>query len=283
MIRFATKNDLNGIISLWNEAFGDSEEDIMFFLDNRFIPENTLVYEYCGEVVSMLFLLEGNMVINGAVYPSYYLYAACTAKKCRGRGIMAELLEKAKSVGAERDRFFICLMPGEKSLFEFYERFGYKTVFSRKILKVNLSDLSKKEKSINNLFFCDYYSKRKNAFSDYNRFEWDNNAIEFACKSNLLYNGIERNNCKGYALYMIDLSDLYVKEFAFNKSDFNDELNSLLLESNCKNAVLFLPSEYPTDIGELKIEPSAMAVAVKPEFDSLISELTDAYLGLTLD
>lgn len=283
MIRFATKNDLNGIVNLWNEAFGDSEDDIMFFLDNRFIPENTLVYEYCGEVVSMLFLLEGDMVINGTAYPSYYLYAACTAKKCRGRGIMAELLEKAKSVGAERYRCFICLMPGEKSLFEFYERFGYKNVFSRKILKVNLLDLSKKEKNINNLFFCDYYSKRKNAFSDYNRFEWDNNSIDFACKSNLLYNGSERNNCKGYALYAVDSVDLFVKEFAFNKSDFNDELNSLLIENNCRNAVLFLPSEYPTDIGEFKIEPSAMAVAVKPEFDSLISDLTDAYLGLTLD
>ena len=56
MIRFATENYINGIINLWNEAFGDSEEDIKFFLKNKFIPENTLIYESDKEVVSMLFL-----------------------------------------------------------------------------------------------------------------------------------------------------------------------------------------------------------------------------------
>jgi hypothetical protein len=57
MIRYSDKNDLNGIIRLWHEAFGDSENEIRFFLDSCYIPHNTVVYESDGEIASMLFQL----------------------------------------------------------------------------------------------------------------------------------------------------------------------------------------------------------------------------------
>lgn len=282
MIRTATKDDIKGIIVLWNEAFGDSEDDIRFFLDNRFEPKNTLVNYIDNEVVSMLFLLEGDMVIDGESYPSYYLYAACTAKKCRGRGLMAELLNEAKSLAAERNKYFICLMPGEKSLFDFYARFGYKAVFSRKILKVELSDLPEIENPCNELNFSDYSGKRRNAFSKFNRFEWDNMSIDFACKHHLLYGGKELNSCNGYLLYGENESAIYVKEFAFAE-EIGSVLANLLIQTKSKKAIINLPSDYQTAFGQYEIIDSAMAVSVKPEFDSIISGLKNAYLGLTLD
>ena len=283
MIRFANRNDISAIITLWSEAFGDSENEIRFFIDNKFEPENTLIYEYCGEAASMLFLLEGNMIIDGDEFPSYYLYAACTAKKCRGRGIMSELLNAAKTIAAERNKYFICLMPGNKSLFDFYERFGYKTVFSRKILNVKLSELTDYETFNEESVGADYIDKRKNAFSNYNRFEWDNNSIEFACKSHLLYNGIELNNCNGYALYSLKSSGLFVKEFAFSSKNLISSLKKLFDESGADKAEIYLPSDYLTQIGNFEIVDSAMAVSVKSEYDYLLSDLKGAYLGLTLD
>ncbi len=283
MIRAATKDDINGIIALWNEAFGDSEDDIRFFLDNRFEPKNTLVNYIDNEVVSMLFLLEGDMVIDCESYPSYYLYAACTAKKCRGRGLMAELLNEAKSLAAERNKCFICLMPGEKSLFDFYARFGYKTVFSRKILKVELSDLPEIENPCNELNFSDYSEKRRNGFSKFNRFEWDNMSIDFACKHHLLYGGKELNSCNGYLLYSECESSINVKEFAFPEENFNSALVNLLVRTKSKNAIINLPSDYQVSFGQYEIVDSAMAVSLKPEIDCIISGLKNAYLGLTLD
>lgn len=283
MIRFATEKDINGIISLWSEAFGDSEREIRFFLDNKFKPENTLIYEICGEAVSMLFLLEGNMIINGAEYPSYYLYAACTAKKCRGRGIMAELLEKAKLLASERNKCFICLMPGEKTLFDFYERFGYKTVFTRKKLYIKAADLTDYKSENNKFKFSDYYEKRNFAFSRFNRFEWDNDSIEFACKSQILYGGGAMNLSKGYALYNKNESGITVKEFAFAECDFSDALNYLFEHTNSDYAVVYLPLDYQTDYGKFEIEFSAMAISVNPEYDYLVDEFNNAYLGLTLD
>jgi hypothetical protein len=51
---------------------------------------------------------------------------------------MASMLEEAKKLAFSRKIDFICLMPGEKSLFDFYSKFGYKTVFSKKILKIDV-------------------------------------------------------------------------------------------------------------------------------------------------
>ncbi len=283
MIRFATNEDVNDIIKLWNEAFGDNEDDIRFFVENRFVPENTLVADFDNEVVSMLFLLEGSMVINDIDYPSYYLYAACTAEKSRGKGLMAALLSYAKSLAAKRNKYFICLMPGEKSLFDFYARFGYKSIFSRKILKINYSEINDSELSENKLYFPDYYDKRINAFSKFNRFEWDEHSIKFACKHHLLYSGNEQNKRNGYALYNVNADEVFVKEFAFSADDFLAETKNLFDLSECKKAVVILPVDYSTSVGEYEIVDSAMAVAVKPEFDSVISEIKNAYLGLTLD
>lgn len=283
MIRFAKKSDTDSMISLWNEAFGDSEEDIRFFLDNRFVPENTVVYEEDESVVSMLFLLEGNLVLNNKSYPSYYLYAACTAESCRGRGIMARLLEKAKEVAAERSKCYICLMPGEKSLFDFYERFGYKSIFSRKIIYINSSQLKEVCLQKENDSLKDYESLRRNAFGNFNRFDWDNSSVEFACKHHKLYGGKCFLNCKGYALYSVGNNNVSVKEFAFHPHNFTEAVRMLLSETGMSQCTIILPADYPTDIGKYETVKSAMALAVKNEYKSYIDGIENAYLGLTLD
>lgn len=283
MIRFAKQTDICSIIALWSEAFGDKEEDIRFFLDNRFIPENTVVFVENGEVVSMLFLLEGDLIIDNKSYSSYYLYAACTSVSQRGRGIMANLLEKAKETAENRGKYFICLMPGEPSLFDFYKRFGYKSIFSRKILSINNSDLNNDCKGIQSEENDLLVETRKNAFGGFNRFEWDENAIRFACKHHLLYGGKALVSCKGYALYSTNANELTVKEFTFSPDNLENAAAKLLSECKTDNIIIHLPSDYPTDIGRYEIKKSAMALAVKNDYEQIIEEVNNAYLGLTLD
>ena len=143
MIRCSVDNDKEGIISLWKEAFGDSRREIEFFLKNKFVPENTVVYEENGEIISQLFLLNGEMCFNGVDYSSYYLYAACTSQKHRGKGIMGRMLEFSKSLAKERGIDCICLMPAEDSLYNFYSKFGFKPIFKRKTVKISSEDIEK--------------------------------------------------------------------------------------------------------------------------------------------
>ncbi|MBQ3006827.1 MAG: GNAT family N-acetyltransferase [Clostridia bacterium] len=281
-IRLSEKNDINSIISLWNEAFGDAENEICFFLDNKYIPENTLIIEENGKIASMLFLLEGNMRIKAVSYPSYYLYAACTAEEFRGRGFMAELLAEANRIALSRGKDFICLMPGEKSLFDFYEKRGYITAFGKKILTVSKSDCEF-HSEIEYTSSSDYCELRSDAFSLYDYFEWDNRSVEFAFRHNKMYSGQSLETRKGYALYNIKDDTASVKEFAFADKNCMYGLSSLFSASGCNKAVIYLPVDYKSEIGEYEIAPSAMLYPVSDRSKSIAATLKNAYLGLTLD
>ena len=285
MIRFATQNDINGIISLWHEAFGDTEDEIKFFLNNKFQPQNTLVIEENSAVVSMLFLLEGYMRIKGCDYPSYYLYAACTSKSCRGRGMMAMLLDFAAKTAKSRNFDFICLMPGEKSLFDFYSKHGYLPVFSKKILKVNRCDIDDSEFiafSCNNADF-NVETLRNNAFAASDYFKWNKNDILFAFEHTGLYGGQAFKCDKGYILYSIQNSDIHVKEFAFTADLLPCITQYLAKHHSFENIIFYLPAEYQTGIGHYQTVKSAMLLPVTDIAESLITDINNAYLGLTLD
>lgn len=282
IVRLSEKSDINGIVSLWNEAFGDTENEIMFFLNRKYIPENTVVAEENGEIASMLFLLDGKMFIDGKDYPSYYLYAACTLKKYRGKGLMAELLCFAKQLADLRAYKFICLMPGEKTLFDFYEKHGYKSVFSRKVLT-----LDRNNNAFSDEMHCcdsiDYEQIRNKVYGKYNYFKWDNQSVKFAADHTVFYSGNEFHNCEGYCLYSVTDDVLRVKEFAFTEDKLPEIISKICLMHDCSKATVILPSSYETDCGEYEIQPSAMMLAIDDHASEIIKNLSNAYLGLTLD
>ena len=272
MIRFNNENDINGIIRLWKEAFGDSENEIRFFLDGCRKPLNTLIYEIDNEIASMLFLLEGDMHFEGKDYPSYYLYAACTLKKYRGRGLMAELLSFAKETANKNGKYFICLKPAEKSLFDFYGKFGYKTAFfvkvaeyNRKNTSVNLSDRNVSPEYL-----------RNTAYDGHNYFKWDKQSVDFAFLHNKFFGGNASETCKGYSLYTSDDTKIIVKETTFTQVD--DVLNSI---DNINNVAEIVFPPWIDVEGEIR--PWAMITAINDDGKKIIDFIDNAYLGLTLD
>lgn len=282
IIRLSETNDIINIINLWNEAFGDSEKEIRFFLENKYVPENTIILEEDGKIASMLFLLEGKMHINNSEYPSYYLYAACTSKEFRGRGYMSDLLKEANRVAAIRNKDFICLMPGEKSLFDFYEKHGYKTVFNKKLLTLNKEEYnlicdSKTDFNVN------FHELRNKAFSKFDFFEWDNPSVKFALDHNEMYMGKSVLSCNGYCLYNESGGVATVKEFAFTEQNFEYGVGLLLSCSNSQSFVITLPSNYSVAYDKCEIVPSAMLYSVSKRAEKAAENLSDAYLGLTLD
>lgn len=282
IIRLAQNDDISGIVSLWNEAFGDSVDEIMFFINNKFVAKNTLVADENGEIASVLFLLDGKMRIKSVDYPSYYLYAACTLNKYRGRGYMAQMLEEAKNLAFSRQVDFICLMPGEKSLFDFYSKFGYKTVFNKKVLKIDVKSPIESE----NLCSCDDYNievLRNNAFEKYDYFKWNSESIKFAFSHNRIYHGKQFCDRNGYLLYSTNSGVMSVKEFAFTGQKFLETALKIAHNDNCNNLIINLPFGFPTDIGDYEIIPSAMMLNVSERSEYVSDGLQNAYLGLTLD
>ena len=108
-------DDKKQIISLWQEAFGDSEEEIIFFLDNC---KHKKCVGLCSgkELYSMLFLVD--CTVDGE--SAEYIYAASTFKRRRGNGDMSKILEYCRN-----NYPVICLIPADEELVKYYKKRGF--------------------------------------------------------------------------------------------------------------------------------------------------------------
>lgn len=104
-------NNIDDIISLWQEAFGDTREDILFFADN--LKHGECIALYDNEIVSMLYLVDCKVDYKA----SKYIYAACTSKKYRSNGAMTRLLDYCKEKYES-----VCLIPANEGLISYYKK-----------------------------------------------------------------------------------------------------------------------------------------------------------------
>ena len=127
MLRTAVKTDLPEIVSLWQKAFGDSPEAVSFFFQS-FPDCVSYVAEEAGALVSMVHALP--QLLSPQI-PAAYVYAVATRKTHRGRGLCRALMAFAEA--DLKGRGFACcvLTPGASSLFDYYDRLGYHTAFTR--------------------------------------------------------------------------------------------------------------------------------------------------------
>lgn len=108
-------NNIDDIVPLWSEAFGDSREDIVFFIDN--IKNGVCLAEFQNDkAVSMLYLVD--CCLNSK--QAHYIYAACTDSKSRKKGYMAGLIKYCID---NYDR--VCLIPADEHLVNYYNKQGF--------------------------------------------------------------------------------------------------------------------------------------------------------------
>lgn len=128
MIKFT--DDREQIISLWGAVFGDSREDIEFFLDEC-KNKSCLGLFVHGTLVSMLFLVD----CKYSEYNGQYVYAVCTAEEHRKKGYSSRLISEAK----KQMRDFLWLIPANDGLFDFYAKHGFETkLFSEDVFEYNI-------------------------------------------------------------------------------------------------------------------------------------------------
>lgn len=107
-----TKQYSDEMISLWQEAFGDCREDVLFFLENA-VNKSCICYYTDDKLVSMFFLVDCR--VNDIRYK--YIYAACTAAAYQGRGYMSELLAYC-----QEHYDYILLIPADTDLVNYYRK-----------------------------------------------------------------------------------------------------------------------------------------------------------------
>lgn len=168
MISFASDKHKSGIIALWQEAFGDSEEVILDYMGGLYTPGNTVVYTDNEKVVAMAFMLS----ISCEEKKGRYIYAVATAKSHRGKGLCKEVMTFVEKTARVRGESFLILVPASSSLFDFYKKMGYNhTVFAP-----DYTEFTKTDKI---LTASEYYDIRRDTFSEADLIGWDKKTLDY--------------------------------------------------------------------------------------------------------
>ena len=120
-IKHPTRADIPALRALWQEAFGDTDAFIQSFFDTAFCPKRCLCLYDNIRPIAVLYFFD-------CLYreqPVAYFYAIATAKSHRGQGLCRKLMAEAHSVLQKKGYLGVLLVPGEQSLFRFYEKMGY--------------------------------------------------------------------------------------------------------------------------------------------------------------
>lgn len=122
--------DVPQLKGLWKTCFGDDDTYIDHYFIAYYLPSRALVLTAEGQIATMLltfpFTLTG---ANGDACSACYIYAFCTAPELQGRGYGRRLLAYAEEQAALAGCQAAIMVPGEGSLFTFYEQLGYETAF----------------------------------------------------------------------------------------------------------------------------------------------------------
>lgn len=120
---YPTPAQIPGLKALWQEAFGDPEEFLTAFFIKGFSPCRCRCITEEGHIKAALYWFD--CTLQGQKYA--YLYAVATVKSDRGRGLCTALMEDTHALLRSSGYAGVILVPGERSLFRFYERLGYQT------------------------------------------------------------------------------------------------------------------------------------------------------------
>lgn len=123
-LRAAEPGDEAALRGLWQAVFHDEEAVIDAFFDCLYAPEDVLLAEQDGELVSAAYLLRGVKLVSlERAAPAAYFYALATRPDRRGRGLGRAITLSCIRTCAQRGET-LCLMPGEESLRRWYAGFA---------------------------------------------------------------------------------------------------------------------------------------------------------------
>lgn len=235
--------------NLYLLCFTEDTQEYAEFIFKTALSKAEKVCEYeDGKPIAMLFLMETNLVSKDSKYPFYYLYAACTHPKHRGKGIMGRLLEKAKRIAIEKGKMGIFLKPANPSLFDFYKKFDFSPFFS--VRKINASAEAIRNIgddvniNLNKLPIADWHSKRKEFLSEECDLYADFSKDLFAAATDGCMVVMADNSA---AVYELVDNTLLVKEAVCRKEKEKELINllvRLVKEINPENVEVRFPPSF---------------------------------------
>jgi len=282
MIRFAKDDDHKQLKRLWNQVFGDSDAAVDFYFSHRHQNQNMLVYEADSIIAGMMTMLPVQLAFSQKIRPGRYVYAVATAPAYRGQGISTELLLYCHDWMKKNGETASILVPASDSLFAFYKKRGYETLFYVDITTVHSAQLP--PFPIGSVCTpCsaqDFYRLRDSAFSGSSLFvKWDKAALEYIIQSATAFGDgvfyVRTKTGDGYAVCGWRGQKVFIREIATANMDMHDVL-SILHHTLCADEYMVrlpagsLPDKEPRSFGMIHYLEDAPLLKGSPPYLSLV-------------
>ena len=156
MMKFKNTANATELRALWQEAFGDSDDYLDLFFSTAYSEKRSMAAFSDNELAGALYWFDCELGGKKVAY----IYAVATAKRHRGKGVCAALMDYTNGYLINNGYSLAILVPSKASLFGFYQKIGYKTCGYIKEIKVK----GCAEKSAINEISCEEYSALRKDF-----------------------------------------------------------------------------------------------------------------------
>ena len=271
------------IISLWQEAFGDSEEYISFFLDE--CPSYDIVgYFIDDRLVSMFFLLEGAI----SDYKCKYLYAACTAPEHRKKGIMEKLISFAKTYCKDSGYDGIFLVPANEKLYSYYSKLGFIQSFKKSAIKYNnLNSGTLNYENKNQFEVAQIVNTKISVLDKLESFRFERKTLEYTVKEHFFNGGkvfySNDNGSKTLIFYYSSDNMITIKEYLNSDKEFDLNYCKQILNNDAHNVYILCPLVYNREDIVEEYAKCGMCLPLNSVFEAYIRNNPTIYAGMYLD
>ena len=292
MIEYAGWEMRRDLAALWQECFHDPKRYPEYFLNNIFLPRNTLVYRAGQELAAAVYLIPAQLLTRSGTVPAHYIFAAATAPKFRSHGYMSSLLAYAALAGAARGDCCSILLPSDDGLYRFYAAAGYKDFFRVRMAEVSAETLkaASDREGCPGQFLPDMralnFLRRKVLTGNSGSMLWDDRMFHFSVGMNVIYGDRMVTAVKGgksaYALCHREESICTVLEAAADTDTFPALSAAVLRDMPAESYRFRLPENSPLFSGAGECMRFGM---IKPLGGWNLSDAGAScpYLGLTMD
>ncbi|WP_099187374.1 GNAT family N-acetyltransferase [Tepidibacter mesophilus] len=222
-IRFAYNEDIQEIKNMWRYCFGDTEEFMNYYFENKYKCENTLVVEDNDRIISSLQLNQYKIKINNDIYDTSYIVGVSTLPEARGGGVMSNLMRTTLNELYNKKQVISILMPIDYRL---YRRFGYEHCYDQINYEIDMDflkdfksngvfkkALNKHIDSIINIYDC--FFKNKNGYVKRDKKYYEILFKEIESESGYIYIHEDEKQVDGYIIYFKMGDTMFVREVAY--------------------------------------------------------------------
>lgn len=303
MIRFFKDTDLENVIALWTQVFGDSDDFVRAYMLHPTHAESMLVDVDNDKVTAMLSMLPIQLMVDTLSVPGRYIYAVATDPDYRGQGKARALVDYCHHDMCAREEYVSVLVPSNASLFDYYEKLDFATAFSIRHVMFDRAALpvSAPPFHINPLSSEDFFRIRNRYFSVRKPFVmWDEIALDYVTSSTSAFEigafYISGEGFEGYAICSGRERSVFIGEMAYTGISRESFLGIIHSHIGADRYTLRVGSPTSTIPGDPDHLPFGMIHYIEtPDSNPVIRIIDNAikanqevdatapYLGLVLD